>query len=672
MAVAPLRPRTLHILALVVLLAQAGHYIHLPVWIALVGSTLVLARIALAYRGIRLPGSIILSIVAALLAAGIRWHYGYFIGRDPCVAFLYVLVGIKFLEARRDRDFTMVVCLAAFLALGVYFYRQSLLLVLLAVAFSAATGLAWLELGRAGPSAADWRQELKRVFVLILQGAPIAFACFLLFPRISSPLWGVPYDTYARTGLSDRMSPGSISELSRSDEIAFRVDFAGPVPERRERYWRAIVLTRFDGVEWSPGRRIPAGSASEPERARQSSYTVTLEPHQQRWLVALDLPVAPPLSLTAAEDENPNVGTLGQDRTILAHSRVTQPFRYQAISSIGTRHVDSKLISLETERLLPRQGNSRSRALASSLRTNVDTDREFVNAVFRWFATERFRYTLTPALMLDEVVDQFLFDKRAGFCEHFAGSFVFLARAAGIPARVVTGYQGGELNGSYMIVRESDAHAWAEVFLDGRWERVDPTAAVAPDRIEHGLGAALPESEPIPRFARLDLTFLTRLQLRWDRVNHEWARLVVGFNADRQKSLARQLGIPTPAAWEGIALLGLIGVAWAGALIGWSRWRTARIDPALRLWQQFCRRGRRAGVPRLPEDGPLAYGNKLAARFPDAGPAIARIVRAYIARRYGAPSGSDSHEQEMRVGLRELRLRRRAPAATKRAPAGSD
>jgi transglutaminase-like putative cysteine protease len=577
---------------------------------------------------------VVLVALAIAAAVAIYFHYGYLMGREPCVAFLYVLVSVKLLEARRDRDATLLAALAAFLLLAAFFHHQGIWLALYAFAFVVLLGMALLALGRRGATRQAIIPDLRFVGLLLLQGLPIAAAFFLLFPRPSAPLWAVPVDSTARTGLSETMSPGSISELSLSDEVAFRVEFEGPSPGRGGLYWRAVVLSRFDGQQWTATPRSPL----KPERPTATdafSYRVTLEPNHQRWLVSLDHPTTAAVP-TEDDDESIPIAALLSDRGLYATQRVTQPVRYHLRSRSAGGIDEPNPAMLATNRYLPSGAGARARSLASALRTSVDSDAEYVSALLRWFATENFVYTLTPPLLKEDTIDGFLFETRRGFCEHFAGTFVFLARAGGVPARVVTGYQGGEVNGGYMIVRQSDAHAWAEVFVDGRWRRVDPTGTVAPDRISRGLGAAVPVTDPVPGFARAHLSALHLLQLRWDRVNYEWRRFVVGFNADRQRMIARQMGIDTPEAWQGILALAVVAALWAGGLIGWSKWHAGKVDPVARAWQRFCARAARSGLPRLPTEGPVAFCQRAARKWPEHAARFARAGDLFADLRYGA------------------------------------
>ena len=274
-----------------------------------------------------------------------------------------------------------------------------------------------------------------------------------------------------------------------------------------------------------------------------------------------------------------------------------------------------------------------------------------------WFHKESFYYTLVPPLLGANPVDGFLFGSRRGFCEHYASAFVVLLRAAGIPARVVTGYQGGTINpsGNYMIVRQSDAHAWAEALVGGQWRRFDPTAAVAPSRIQLGLGGSLPADEPIPLLARLDDTFLMSLQLSWDAINHDWRRNVIGFNFERQRSLWREWNLSVLAPWQITAFVVAITTVWIGALLVWLAWRRGRQDRARAIWDAMCARLARAGLPRAAHEGPLAYVARAAARWPQFTKAFRIIGNSYAELRYGPVAAHADMTLERASALWRLR-----------------
>jgi transglutaminase-like putative cysteine protease len=653
--VVTLSPTQVRWLGALLLATQLPMIAYVPLWIAGLGAMLVGLRFLQVARSAKrrdpAPLTIrswVLGLLALATAIAIRQSLGYFVGRDPCVAFLFALIGIKYLETRSARDGTLVVCLACLLIVTPFFYSQSLFAAALAVPAVILLGGALQVLARPDklpPLPGGWRTPLGVTFKMFAQGIPLAATLFLLFPRIAGPLWGVPADHVASSGLSDRMAPGVISELSLSDAVAFRVDFDGPIPPPWLLYWRGPVLSLFDGREWTMGPQKSSGVFTRPD-GPPVVYTVTLEPHWKPWLFALDLPGSLPQVASDAEsgvnaDAN---AVLTRDQQLIARVSVTQPLRYRQTSNL--RHAYSAGSGPDREReideslALPQtrvNSNPRTLAFARELRRAHPDDAGYINAVLDGFNRKLFYYTLAPPLLGENPVDGFLFETRRGFCEHYASAFVVLLRAAGIPARVVTGYQGGTINpnGGYMIVRQSDAHAWAEALVDGQWRRFDPTAVIAPSRIQMGLGGAVPATDPIPMMARLDETFLKSFQLSWDAINHDWRRNVIGFNFDRQRSLWREWKLNVLAPWQVTAIVIAIAAAWVGALLGWLAWRRRRQDRARALWDAMCVRLARAGLPRAAHEGPLAYAARAAMRWPEFTGAFGIIGDSYAALRYG-------------------------------------
>ena len=641
-----LTPLQVRCLGALLLAAQVPQAVHLPIWIAAAGILLVGVRIGLLRRdrqrpqapAARIPSwALVLFAVAAALA--VRSSYGYLVGRDPSVAFLYILVAIKYLETRSTRDGTLLVCLACFLLVTPFFYSQSLLAALAALPAVVLVGVALDALRQSGPDAArgfTWQGAARRSAVTTLQGLPVAALLFVLFPRLASPLWGLPAADGAKTGLSDSMAPGQIAELSLSDAVAFRVDFDGPVPPAPDRYWRGPVFASFDGTTWSPG--LPGiRTAFTPGNGPAVTYTVTLEPNYRPWLFALELPASAPQIASGALPAGAGTPMLTRDQQLLLRMPVAQSLRYRMASVLRGNYPSDPAFDARGNLGLGK-GNPRTVEFARSLRARHPDDLAYIRAVLAWFNEEPFVYTLAAPFLEHDPVDLFLFESRRGFCEHYASAFVLLLRAAGIPSRVVTGYQGGEVNerGGYLIVRQSDAHAWAEALIDGQWRRYDPTAAVAPSRIEIGLGGALPAGEPVPFLARLDGTWLKGLQLAWDAFNHDWRRNVVGFNRDRQRSLWREWRLDQIAPWQTVALVTAIVFTWGGLVVGWLMWRRRRQERALVLWDDLNRRLARAGLPRQPHEGPLAFAARAAQRWPQFAIAFAAIGESFASLRYGA------------------------------------
>jgi transglutaminase-like putative cysteine protease len=634
-------------LGALLLSAQLPQAPHLPIWVAVTGVLLVVVRLVVLRHDRQRPQApppripswtLVLFAVAAAFA--VRASFGYLSGRDPSVAFLYILVAIKFLETRTTRDGALLVCLSCFLLITPFFYGQSLLAaiaVLPAVVLVGATLDTMTDTPGIGGAKAGRSAAVRRSAFMILQGVPVAILLFVLFPRLAGPLWGLPADHSAQTGLSETMEPGQISELSLSDAVAFRVDFDGPAPPPRERYWRGPVLSRFDGRTWTAGN-LQYGGVPAPPISTAISYTVTLEPSNRIWLFALDLPATLPRaeSDSGKGELNSAIAMLTRDQQLLARAPLTQPLRYVQQSVLGSSYPGNARFEASPNLRLPDR-NPRTQQFARELRTQHPDDRQFIDAVLTWFNRENFVYTMSPPLLNEDSADEFLFDTRRGFCEHYASAFVVLLRAAGIPARVVTGYQGGAMNprGGYMIVRQSDAHAWAEALIDGRWQRFDPTAAVAPSRIETGLGGALPEGERVPFLARLDASWLKSVRLAWDAINHDWRRNVVGFNYERQRNLWREWRLDRLAPWQ-IAAMGAAALfLWAGLLAAWLMFRRRRQERALVLWEDLCRRLARAGLPRHGHEGPVAFAQRAALRWPQFAIAFSAIGQSFATLRYG-------------------------------------
>jgi transglutaminase-like putative cysteine protease len=690
-----LTPAQIQSLGILLVAAQLPQAVYLPVWIGVIGIGLVVLRFVLVHRRRTIPAAgssqgtrsaarwgehipaWALALIAIVIALLIRQSYGYFVGRDPCVAFLFVLIGIKFLEVRTLRDGTLLVCLAIFLAITPFFYSQSLLAGFAALPAVLAVGAALESL--ATPHAGTIglrgvRRAWLRTGTFIAQGLPIAAALFLLFPRLASPLWGLPADHAAATGLSDRMSPGSISEVSLSDAVAFRVDFDGAPPPRRMRYWRGPVLSLFNGREWRafsprPGGRLLRGDAPS------TRYTVTLEPDDHPWLFALDFPSTLPELDTEGGARGSAGGLAGYSREqqLITRGPITQPLRYTLTSLLVDSYpVATALEAQQNSRTPP--GNPRTVDFARSLRARYPDDRRFISAVLQWFHSEPFFYTLSPPLLEEgEPVDMFLFDTRRGFCEHYASAFVVMLRAAGIPARVVTGYQGGEINprGGYMIVRQSDAHAWAEAVVDGQWQRFDPTAAVAPSRIERGLYGSVPAGDPVPLFAREDGGWLKGLQLTIDAFNHQWQRNVIQFNRDRQRALWREWKLDRFAPWQMVVAVAGGVIAWAFGVLAWFASRRKRRERALTLWDDACRRLARAGLPRQDHEGPLAFAERATRRWPQFEIAFRAIGESFATLRYGNMANRESERLALLATLQRAIEALPRPSTLRAMPSGS-
>jgi len=636
-------------------LTLAPHAGHLPPWISACTAAL-LAWQALRLRARAAPPSRLLRftmlLAAVAIAAGIRLHYGYFFGKDPGLALLTVLLCLKLLEGRTPRDVRASVLLALFLQLGLFLNDQSLPVAALALCgtLCATATLAALEEPAAPPA-----RTLRTGAVLMLQAVPFLLVLFVLFPRVPGPLWGLPADAHSGvTGLSDRMEPGSIAELTQSDAVALRAEFDGPPPPPAQRYWRGPVLTDFDGRTW----RAPVVPALDAPpyvlQGPRHDYVVTLEPHRQRWLPALDFPG--PTGRTDLRH--------AADLRLLSDRRIDQRTRLALTAWPETPvGLDEAPDVLERARRLPAPSSPRTREAMTRLAAGADGPETVLRRAIDFLRAQRLTYTLTPPLLGEQPVDEFLFDTRRGFCEHFSSAFAVMLRAAGLPARVVTGYQGGTINrfDGTLVVRQSDAHAWVEVWLDGRgWVRVDPTALAAPARIERGLFDALPADEARPFLMRggFAVELLRGLRDRWEALSNAWNRNVVGFDRLRQRGLLERLGLDA----DDPTVPGLLLVAGLAlpmlALVAWAMRQRVRRDALDRAWRAFCARLARRGLARLPSEGPIDYAERVARALPASAPEVRRIAALYAALRYGAsPSDTDARLRELTRSIRFFRPR---------------
>ncbi|HUO43570.1 MAG TPA: DUF3488 and transglutaminase-like domain-containing protein [Burkholderiales bacterium] len=629
------------------LLVAAPHAERVPWWVTLLVAALFVWRFHLQRHALALPRKWLLLAIAAGAMAGIYLSYGRIMGRDSGIALLVVMLALKLLEMATLRDAMILVFLCYFLVITNFLYSQTIPMALYMLGAVWLTTATMIGFQFRSPPAKSPRYQLRNAGLMLLQAAPLMLVLFVLFPRVQGPLWGMPQDAAGMTGLSDQMSPGSVSGLISSDAVAFRVSFKGQVPATDRLYWRGPVMWDFDGYTWSAAQTISPPPRRYQSRGDPVEYAVTVEPSGKHWLFALDLPVAaPPRSI------------LTGDYQLLSQARIMTRMRYDMASYLDYRD-NAGLQPYELRRALrlPPDSNPRTAALAREMRAAARDDRDYIDAVLRMFRTSNFFYTTQPPRLGADPVDEFLFTTRAGFCEHYASSFVVLMRAAGIPARVVTGYQGGELNsvGNYLIVRQADAHAWAEVWLDDAgWSRVDPTAAVSPTRIEQGIAAAVPQGEPLPLLLQNRYPWLERAHLTWDSIANAWNQMVLGYTPERQQQLLRRAGIDN-ATWEKLAALLLVitgAVMLVVSALILRQLRATHLDPVTAAYARFCSRLARRGLARHPSEGPDAFRKRTTAARPWLAPAIDAISDLYIRLRYGDTANADD--------LRQLRRRVRA------------
>lgn len=630
----PIAWRHVVYLLLSLTMVAAPHSYYLPWWAVALVCALIAWRAYLGYASLVLPNRWLLFLIAAAATLGIFMSYRTIFGRDAGVALLVIMLGLKFLETRTLRDAVLLIFLGYFLVITNFLRDQTIptAVYMLACTLVITATMISLNYARSEP---PFRAQLRQAGVLLAQSVPLMLALFLLFPRVPGPLWGLPQDAFSGvSGLSDTMTPGSLSRLTLSDEVAFRVTFESEIPRLRHLYWRGPVMWDFDGRAWKVSRffyNVPRVEVSgEPVE-----YEVTLEAHNKRWLFALDVPVmAPPLAF------------IGGDFQLYSNEPVVKRTRYGMRSHLNAAYgqVESRF-AIRRALALPADTNPQALSLARSLRAKHSDDTALVREVLQMFRGQDFFYTLEPPLLGDHPVDEFLFKARAGFCEHYASAFAVLMRGAGIPARIVTGYQGGQVNGfgNYLIVRQADAHAWTEIWLEDRgWVRVDPTSAVSPLRVESGISAAVPRSDALPMMVRGGFEWLLQLRLSWDFMANTWNQWVLGYTPERQTWLMSRVGIDN-ATWQKLtAMLFLLGGVIVVVFVALAlRQLKGRVrDPVKAAYLRFCGELRRKGFPRSPSEGPVDYARRVETARPELMPAVSAITRLYIALRYGAASGA--------------------------------
>ena len=637
-------------ITLTLALVAAPHAIRLPFWLTALAVTFGIWRLYLARMRFALPARWLLILFVTAGAAAILIEYRTLFGRDAGVALLVLMLSLKLLETRTQRDGMILAFIGYFLVITNFFYSQSIptALYLLACVWLITATMMGLQYTRE-PS--DYRGQLRTTAIMLAQSAPLMVILFVFFPRIQGPLWGLPSDAFAGvSGLTDTMSPGSLNKLVLSDEVALRAVFSDRVPPQNRLYWRGPVLIDFDGRTWHTAPRPlrnPDFPAELDRRANAVRYTVTVEPHNRRWLFALDIAGSiPPLSRISA------------DYLLLAQTPITSRTRYEMESfldyAIG---VGDSTAGRQRMLALPQEFNPQTRELGRQLRAQHADNAAIMNAALTLLRDQKFIYTLEPPLLGTHAVDEFLFRTRAGFCEHFASAYVVLMRAAGVPARVVTGYLGGEYNklGNYLIVRQSDAHAWTEVWLENRgWVRVDPTNAVSPARAEGGLAAALPEGLSLTRGLFGNNPLLHQLTLTLDSLANAWNQTILGYNLETQRALLFRAGLDD-ASWRTLAILMIAAATVITLLLAlfMLRQHGLKRDPALAAYRDFCAKAARKGYLRGDAEGPLDFAARLSQARPDIAAAAQVITHLYVTIRY-ENNNKNNKLQELRASIQQF------------------
>jgi len=623
----------------------APHAERIPLWVLAVYVFAAIWRIMVYQGRWSFPGRWLKACLIVSGFAGIYLSYGSLLGLEPTVALLLTAFALKLIELSQRKDGYVLLFLGYFICITEFLFSQDLPIVLYSLlnVMLVTTGLVALH----RPDEHQFnRKTIRLAAIMLLQAAPLMLVLFFLFPRIG-PLWTVPVKSHtAKTGVSDFMKPGDISSLSKSDDVAFRVQFDGDIPNAADLYWRGLVLSVMEEGAWRslrywdiPARERrpqPVATVSEP-----ISYRVIMEPTQQNWLY----------SLRYARSTSPGVMT-GSDYALFSPGVIEDERQYR-VQTWPEAPLEETLSDWrrELELRLPEAQNPQASSFAQDLRSRAGTDAAFVRAVLDNFTEQPFAYSLNPPLLPQQSpVDAFMFQTRSGFCEHYAAAFVVLMRAAGVPARVVAGYQGGEVNpvNRTVIVHQFDAHAWAEVWLEGQgWVRVDPTAAVSPDRIEWGLERALAaegsflSDSPLSLMHFRSVAWVNTLRLRYDALTYRWQSWVLGFNRDQQFELLNNLFNGISARKFVLVLIAtflLVLVPVAFTLL--RRRERKPLLPQDKYYLQFCDRLGALGLARLPGESAANYAARVGRAAPAIATEVGEITRLYTRLAY-APVVAD-------------------------------
>jgi transglutaminase-like putative cysteine protease len=599
--------------------------VRLPLWIILWCALMWGYQLLLLRFNWPRPNRFARILLAVLAIGGLLATYTYRLGPNAALGLLAVMAALKPFETATHRDRMVTLFLAYFIVITSLLQSETLAMTLYMFFSVLVTTAVLIRINHPGSAL---RADLRLAGRIMAQSLPLMVILFLLFPRIQGSLVGFARTDRAESGFSDRLRPGSITRMVENDAAAFRAEFNGEHPPPPDLYWRGIVFSSFDGRGWRRSKQVPP-IAELPGGKGRVAYRITLEPHRRRWLFSLDRP-----------GSFPRWSRMYADFTIKHSRSVGRKKRYEMASH--TRPGRASDWGVKEGLLLPAGGNPESRQLAASFanRGGGGADK-IVSRALSWLRDNRFTYTLRPPALGKDPIDDFLFRTRRGYCEHYASAFAFLMRAAGVPSRVVGGYQGGEVNpyGGYLLIRQSHAHAWVEVWKEKNgWARVDPTAAVVPERISHGPAAALPEGEWPGGRVNGSGALIDGLRLGWDAVSTRWEAWFSSYSRLEQKALLKRLGIPLDGLkgvlvyFLGLCALPLSILAFYAAVQ--FRRAAAKSDRVGRCYELFLRKLRKQGLSRGPGQGPVDFAEEVARLRPDLAAAAEEITALYIRLRF--------------------------------------
>lgn len=635
-------------------------YSKMPTLVILLIATFSLWQLYIILKAKTNPGKLIQLLTISLSFIVTLYSYGHIFGQQPGIALVTLMTILKLFESKTSRDCYIIIYSAFFIIASNFFHSQSIWLILY-VFFVVIFLVSILITLSDKLKTISLKNRFSMAARFILYSLPLMIILFVLFPRIPGPLWGLPDDAFSGiTGISETMSPGSINRLISSSEIAFRVKFEDRAPQQNQLYWRGAVLSIYDGETWwrddAPASTL-ANIQYGNEENNAFNYTVTLEPTNLNWLLSLEYPEVDHVSYAN------NAFKLTREAMLTTSEKVTNVQSYTLSSNLSSSNRGLFTQESYKNRLLPANKNPQTIALANKiLQSSAFNSHSYVNNVLNYFRDNNFIYTLSPDLLGENAMDDFLFNSQRGFCEHYASAFTYLMRAAGIPARVVIGYQGGTMNplDNYMIVRQSDAHAWSEVWLDNRWLRIDPTATVSPDRIEQGITFAGLERGRLPALLMTDYAFIKNMSFLYDSFQHTWNQWVIGFNQKKQNDLLNFLGFENVTPTHLILLL-LACLTVAGAFVSWLLLTniTHKKDDIQHYYNLFCLKLKRHGLQRQLNEGPVDFENRITHQLsltPETKNNLTFIFKAYRNLHYGKQANNKLKQRYIKT-IKTFRLK---------------
>ena len=588
-------------------LSALPSYTELPITILLLIITLSLWQIHIIRNNKKNPGKLAQLIIIITVFFSILYSYGQILGQQSGIALVILMTTLKLFETKNTRDCYIIIYSAFFIIATNFFISQSIWLIIYVFLITIILTTILIAISDRLETI-SFNTRLKMASRYFIYAIPFMLILFLLFPRIPGPLWALPQDAFSgHTGLSEEMSPGSINRLISSPSIAFRVKFDDVIPEHHLRYWRGAVLSLYDGKTWHRGdapKTAKSNISFSKDNTKLLHYKVTLEPTNLSWLLTLEYPF-----------HYSNQYSISREAMLLTDKKISNVINYSMVSQSNA--TNRALFEQEDykNRLLPVDINPETISLARKIlaRSNY-SKQQYINNILKYYRDNDFIYTLNPDLLGDNAMDDFLFKSRRGFCEHYASSFVYLMRAVGIPSRIVIGYQGGKINplDDYMIVRQSDAHAWAEVWIDDHWQRVDPTAAVSPDRVEQGVLNAGLEKNKLPLLLVSNSDFIKNAAFLYDSFQNTWNQWVISFNQKKQNDLLKALGLED-ATSSNLILLLVTCLTITGLIISWLilKQNTVEKDRVQHYYNIFCQKLQRYGVQRQLREGPIDFESRL-------------------------------------------------------------